>query len=259
MYILAVETTGAFASVALMDGDRIIGHIQGNDRFSHLQNLMPQVDTVIKESKLSLDDIAAIAVSDGPGSFTGIRIGVSSARALSQILDIPCVPVSSLEALAMRTLEYKEAAEAACAESNGNASETGNILICPILDARRGQVYGGGYLIKDGYPEEVIKGAPYMIEEFLAKAEKFDRILLLGDGIDSYEERILAARPEGTWTAPECIRYQDAVSVAKLGARIFNEKGGLHYLEVQPEYMRIAEAERKLKEKQAAQRAAAEK
>lgn len=254
MYILAVETTGAFASVALMDGDRIIGHVQGNDRFSHLQNLMPQVDTVVKENKLSLDDIAAIAVSDGPGSFTGIRIGVSSARALSQILDIPCVPVSSLEALAMRAIEYKDLASS---ESEEGISEMDNLLICPILDARRGQIYGGGYLIKDGYPEEIIKGAPYMIEELLEKVEGFDRILLFGDGVDSYEERIMEIRPLGTQTAPESIRYQDAVSVAKLGAKIFNEKGGLHYLEVQPEYMRIAEAERKLKEKQAAEKAAA--
>ncbi|MBQ3184720.1 MAG: tRNA (adenosine(37)-N6)-threonylcarbamoyltransferase complex dimerization subunit type 1 TsaB, partial [Firmicutes bacterium] len=89
MYILAIETTGAFASVALMKDDKIIGHVSGNDRFSHLQNLMPQVETVIKENELSIGDIDLIAVSNGPGSFTGIRIGVSTARALSQILDIP--------------------------------------------------------------------------------------------------------------------------------------------------------------------------
>lgn len=97
-YILGIETTGAFASAALMPDDMITGHIQGNDRFSHLQNLMPQVEAVVKENKLSIGDIDVIAVSKGRGSFTGIRIGVSSARALSQILNIPCVGVSSLEA-----------------------------------------------------------------------------------------------------------------------------------------------------------------
>ncbi len=102
MYFLAIETTGAFASVALLEDDRVLEHIQGHDRFSHLQNLMPQVKEVLENHKLSINDVETIAVSKGPGSFTGIRIGVSSARALCQVLGIPGVPVSSLEALAMR-------------------------------------------------------------------------------------------------------------------------------------------------------------
>lgn len=175
MYILAIETTGAFASVALMKDDKIIGQIHGNDRFSHLQNLMPQVDTVIKESKLSLDDIDVIAVSRGPGSFTGIRIGVSSARALSQALDIPCVEVSSLEALAMN------------AAGMSKPAFDDDVLVCPILDARRSQVYGGGYYIKNGYPEEEIKAGAYTIEEFLEKVCDYHKILLFGDGAEHAE------------------------------------------------------------------------
>ena len=235
MYILAIETTGAFASVALMKDDKIIGHVSGNDRFSHLQNLMPQVETVIKENKLSIGDIDLIAVSNGPGSFTGIRIGVSTARALSQILDIPCVAVPSLDALALRGAEYAK----------------GDILICPMLDARRSQVYAGGYFIKDGYPVEEIKAGPYMLDEFLAKAVGYDHILVLGDAMDKYADKMAEIRPEGTLDTPEDIRYQDASCVAALGAKLYAEKGGLSYNEVQPEYMRMAEAERKLKEQQA--------
>lgn len=234
MYILAIETTGAFASVALMKDDKIIGHVSGNDRFSHLQNLMPQVETVIKENKLSIGDIDLIAVSNGPGSFTGIRIGVSTARALSQILDIPCVAVPSLDALALRGAEYAK----------------GDILICPMLDARRSQVYAGGYFIKDGYPVEEIKAGPYMLDEFLAKAAGYDQILVLGDAMDKYADKMAEIRPEGTLDTPEDIRYQDASCVAALGAKLYAENGGLSYNEVQPEYMRMAEAERKLKEKQ---------
>ena len=234
MYILAIETTGAFASVALMKDDKIIGHVSGNDRFSHLQNLMPQVETVIKENKLSIGDIDLIAVSNGPGSFTGIRIGVSTARALSQILDIPCVAVPSLDALALRGAEYAK----------------GDILICPMLDARRSQVYAGGYFIKDGYPVEEIKAGPYMLDEFLAKAAGYDQILVLGDAMDKYADKMAEIRPEGTLDTPEDIRYQDASCVAALGAKLYAKKGGLSYNEVQPEYMRMAEAERKLKEKQ---------
>lgn len=235
MYILAIETTGAFASVALMKDDKIIGHISGNDRFSHLQNLMPQVETVIKENGLQINDVELIAVSNGPGSFTGIRIGVSTARALSQILNIPCVAVPSLDALALRGTEYAK----------------GNTLICPMLDARRSQVYAGGYFTKDGYPVEEIEAGPYMLDEFLAKAAEYDQILVLGDAMDKYADKMAEIRPEGTLDAPESIRYQDASCVAALGAKLFAENGGLSYNEVQPEYMRIAEAERKLKEQQA--------
>ena len=105
MYLLAIETTGAFASVALLEDDCVLEHIQGHDRFSHLQNLMPQVKEVLENHKLSINDVSAIAVSKGPGSFTGIRIGVSSTRALCQVLGVPGVPVSSLEALAMRVAD----------------------------------------------------------------------------------------------------------------------------------------------------------
>lgn len=256
MHILAIETTGAFASVALMKDDRIIAHISGNDRFSHLQNLMPQVDAVIKESKLSLDDVNGIAVSCGPGSFTGIRIGISSARALSQVLGIPCIPVSSLAALAMR-------AEEVCCKGEGQWSDVESVqdavgekaafrdlLICPMLDARRNQVYAGGYFLQDGYPIEEIEAGPYLLDEFLSKAAGYHRILLLGDAMDVYGEKIRILRPDGTETTPESIRYQDAASVAKLGLKLFHEKGGFSYNDVKPDYMRLAEAERKLREKQ---------
>lgn len=232
MYILAIETTGAFASVALMQDGKIIGHVKGGDRFSHLQNLMPQIDEVTKDNQLSINDIDAIAVSNGPGSFTGIRIGVSTARALSQILKIPCVQVSSLEALAMRS--GKE-----------------DVLVCPILDARRSQVYGGGYYFKDGNMEEAVKAGPYTIVEFMEAVKDFDNVLFMGDGIDTCGEKILAARETGVEFCEEEIRYQDAVTVAELGAKLLAAGQGKAYNDVQPEYMRIAEAERKLKEQQA--------
>lgn len=266
MYILGIETTGAFASVVLMQDDKVLGYAAGTDRFSHLQNLMPQIDAVVKESKLSLGDLDAIAVSCGPGSFTGIRIGVSSARALSQILDIPCVAVSSLEALAMRA-DSQDGAQAEVQNVLDDESEFsayGDVLICPMLDARRSQVYAGGYVMENGYPKEVIKAGPYMLDEFMSKTEKYNRILVLGDAIDKYSEKIedlrgnaqsadensTAETRAGVQMAPESIRYQDAATVAMLGAKLFAEGGGVSYDKLEPDYMRIPEAERNLKEKQ---------
>ena len=233
MHILAIETTGAYASVALAEDDKIISKVEGHDRFSHLQNLTPQISQVLGEAGLSIGDLDAIAVSQGPGSFTGIRIGVSTARALGQVSGRLCVPVPTLEALAMR---------------GGQAADAkADTLICPILDARRSQVYGGGYFLEDGFPVEMVKAGPYTMEEFLELIAEYDSVLFLGDGVDAYREKIESFRSGGLAFAP---LYQDAEQVAVLGKRLFERGISFSYEGLKPEYMRLPEAERKLREKQ---------
>lgn len=279
MNLLAIETTGAFASVALLETEssgeiRCLDVIHGNDRFSHLQNLTPQIREVLEKNGRTIRDVDRVAVSHGPGSFTGIRIGVSTARALSQVLGMPCVAVSSLEALALRAWA---------------GSEPGT-LICPILDARRTQVYGAGYLLEPaadvsaepagvsaadisagsaavsaagvsvepaavlaaGVPalrEEVPAGS-YLIKEFLEKIAGFSQVFFLGDGIDTCGELIREHRSGGFTFCGKEIRYQDAGTVALRGWQLLSEGRGVSYGELQPEYMRMAEAERKLLERQ---------
>ena len=211
---------------------RVLAHVEGHDRYSHLQNLTPQIQQVLCDAGVSIDELSAIAVSHGPGSFTGIRIGVSTARALSQVKGIPCVPVSSLEALAMRA-----AAEGA--------------VVCPILDARRSQVYGAGYL--NG--EEVIKAGPYTISEFMEEAAAYDALYMMGDGVDTCGEKIRELRAGGVAFAPEESRYQRAEEVAVIGAEKFAADEVVTFDKLEPEYMRMAEAERKLKAKQAEEKA----
>ncbi|MDD6764084.1 MAG: tRNA (adenosine(37)-N6)-threonylcarbamoyltransferase complex dimerization subunit type 1 TsaB [Firmicutes bacterium] len=251
MYVLAIETTGAYASVALAESRHakadpaqwenargemtLLAAVHGNDRFSHLQNLTPQIQQVLDECQLSIGDVDVLAVSVGPGSFTGIRIGVSTTRALAQVTGKPCVAVSSLEALAIRTRQLHD------------GQEEVEVLICPILDARRSQVYGGGYFVKDGETEEKIKAGPYTIEEFLELAKGFDKVLFAGDGVDAYREKIEEMRPEGTAFASV---YQDAEQVAALGIKLAEEGRCCSFGELKPDYMRLAEAERKLREKQ---------
>ena len=224
---------------------RILSHVEGHDRYSHLQNLTPQIRQVLEEAGSSIDDVSSIAVSHGPGSFTGIRIGVSTARALSQIKGMPCVPVSSLEALAMR------------AQLAGDAAA--GKLICPILDARRSQVYGGGYLLEQvpgaGVKlNEVVKAGPYTIDEFMDLIKDYDEVFMMGDGVDTCGEKIQQIRTEGLAFAPEEIRYQRAEEVASVGATKLAAGGGVTYDKLEPEYMRMAEAERKLRAKQAESR-----
>ena len=220
--------------------------MEGHDRYSHLQNLTPQIAQVLSDAGVSIDDLSAIAVANGPGSFTGIRIGVSTARALSQVKGVPCVPVSSLEALAMRAA-YSDAAYAKAGS-----------LICPILDARRSQVYGGGYMIETtgsaAALKEVVKAGPYTIDEFMDAVKDHSEVFMMGDGVDTCGEKIREIRDEGVAFAPEEIRYQRAEEVAMLGAAKFAADGGVSFEELKPEYMRMAEAERKLRAKQAGEK-----
>lgn len=247
MYILAIETTGAFASVALKKDGEIISKTYGQDRFSHLQNLTLQIEQVLKEGvtyhaasagdtrTLSINDVDAIAVSCGPGSFTGIRIGVSTARALAQVTGAACVPVSSLEALSMK---------------GATEIDPAGVLFCPILDARRGQVYGGGYIIEGGYPVEKVKAKSYIIEELMTELFQYENVYFLGDGIDAYMKEIEECRASGGIEyAPEDVRCQDAVYVAELAEKLLHDGRSCSYGELKPEYMRQAEAERKLREK----------
>ena len=267
MYILAIETTGAFASVALAEAAnkrvsanergffKVLASVQGNDRFSHLQNLTPQIEEVVRQAGITMKDLDFIAVSKGPGSFTGIRIGVATARALAQVLGIRCVGISSLEGLA---LEFSKTAKIS---SDPDWEHT---LICPMLDARRNQVYAGGYIIRpemdeDGptgrmIPQEVIAAGPYLAEDFVAMAESYvevssmtkeytktycDRVAFTGEEIKGFAEtetgrRILMLTCQ-----------QNADTIAEIGFAKIKVGKSVEYEELKPDYMRMAEAERK--------------
>ena len=164
MYILALETTGPYGSVAVIDHEGTVLEKKSDSALNHLQNLMPMTRELLCENGLQLGDMTAIAASEGPGSFTGIRIGVSSARALAQVLNVKTIAVPTLKAFAYQVPDYKG-------------------LICPVFNARREQVYAGAYRLSDGAIEEVVEGAPYSIEDFLDKVNEHGRDQrFFGDG-----------------------------------------------------------------------------
>ena len=221
MFILAIETTGPYGSVALLDGDgNVLGYEVSRDTMSHLKDLIPMVDTVLKKSGVSKNEINLIAPSVGPGSFTGIRIGVSTARALCQALGIRAVPVPTLEAFcfkesapaAARCQEAGVVTSAACdgaaACEAGDGGGSAASAVCAIINARRGQVYG----MIDGF----MKPGPYMLTDVLEAKD----------------------------------RYQDAVSVGRWAAAHLRRHGiedsTVDFENLLPDYMRRAEAEQKL-------------
>lgn len=226
MYILALETTGPNASVAIINESGDTVELKNNEVLNHLQYLMPMTQELLQKQGLQLGDMTAIAASQGPGSFTGIRIGVSSARALAQVMELETLAVPTLNAFAYNMPDFDG-------------------LICPVFDARRSQVYAGAYKWENGTIMEMVEGAPYTIDEFMEKTASLGLPrMFFGDGIKVYGDRF---RDEEI--APEEIRLQTASSVAKLAKDMFEAGEGLHYEELKPNYMRKAEAERKLEEK----------
>ena len=208
MKILAIETTGHFASVALGDIQ-----IQNDTDYSHLQEIVPMCREILVKSGLTGSDLDAIAVSKGPGSFTGIRIGMATAKGLAQVWDRPIICVPTLESFAYRK----------------NAVG----ITIPVFDARRNQVYAAAYNGK----EEIIKGDAYDIEGFksllLEKTIGFNEFHYFGDGAE-----ILGKKSEGA---------QDAMQVLALAEKLYAEGALDTCFSAEPDYMRLAEAERKLR------------
>lgn len=296
MYILAIETTGKIGSVAVIDYEKSSEATEDNNSnhvscipsdniiiektdspMSHLRELAPMMDKILKSKNLKPEDLDAIAVSVGPGSFTGIRIGVTTARCLGQILDKPIIPVGSLEM-------WKEKLYV---DGTGEKENTTKYVV-PLYNARRGQVYGSIYkktigrqlpskLEANRDSSEIIsihEGSCIMLRDLLSTLEEDilnyknehenDHIITVdfyGDGIDAYEEVIqsfidnvkdvanasnlpVEFNLQGSSGERE---YQDAELVARFAARMYAVGRQSSYDEVLPEYMRIPEAESKLK------------
>lgn len=233
MHLLAIETTGAHASVALIDETEQIVLSRSQETLSHLQNLIPMISTLLAQQGIALKDLTAIAVSEGPGSFTGIRIGVSTAKALAQVLDLPVISVPSLSAFSLLH------------------RESGGIL-CPVLDARRSQVYAGAYRCpKDGVVEIVVPPAAYDLNEYFQLLTPLTRdpgeFFFFGDGIPFYGQQIQEWQA-GVRFAPAEGNLQMAGSVARLALTLYQNGKEQSLFTLQPAYLRKAEAERKLEE-----------
>ena len=243
MNILAIETTGAQASVALIDETGQVSLETSDQKMNHLQNLMPMVDTILSKRGLKIDDLTYIAVSEGPGSFTGIRIGVSSARALAQALGLETIGVPTLKSFLYHVPDYKG-------------------VVCPIFDARRNQVYGGAYQWRNCEADEFVPGGAYDLDELLGLLEqRFQsvsgqkEVTFFGDGIIPYRDQIEAwqqASPNNNiqvFFAADDIRLQNASSIARLALELCRSGNRKSLYDLKPVYMRKAEAERKLEGK----------
>lgn len=232
MNILAIETTAAQASAAIIDKDECVHEAVAEGNLTHLQKLMPLIDRTLSECDMKLSDIEGIAVSRGPGSFTGIRIGVTTAKALAQILGVKIAEVPTLKAMSMNYWNFSG-------------------IVCPVLDARRNQVYSAAYVFDEEGQKELYPEGAYYLEEVIEKLKGKGPVLFMGDGVSN--EKIAGFLEEGIgreafFASPEK-RMQTAEMVAVLGQEMHKEGKAVSYVEAQPEYLRKSEAERNLEKK----------
>ena len=242
MKILAIETTGKYGSAAVIDETGRLFSASSSEEMNHLKGMITLIDEALKMAGITKDDLTHVAASVGPGSFTGIRIGVTTARIMSQMLGIPCIAVSTLEAMARRALDRAISSDA--------------LYVVPVINARRHQTYAGVYeaVFTSDYEHKsaiaVLEEKQYMIEDLLAylSDKAAGKVFFTGDGLDAYEEIIRSSLPEDTYVfADEELRYQHAESVAEIALGKAERGDTLSYNGLMPEYMRLAEAEQRLR------------
>ena len=225
MKILGIESSSLVAGVALVTDGVLTAEYTMNDKKTHSQTLLPMLDEVCRLLQLDLEVLDAIAVSAGPGSFTGLRIGSATAKGLGLALKKPLVSVPTLDALAY----------------NLWGSEA---LICPIMDARRNQVYTGLYHVREDL--EVLKPSCAMdmhelIQELNRRGE---RVIFLGDGVPVYAATVEKELKAPFVFAPPQMNRQRASSVAVLGMLAMKDGRWETAAAHKPEYLRKPQAER---------------
>ena len=240
MRILALDSSGLVASVAVVeDGavdDQVIAEYTVNYKKTHSQTLLPMLDEIVKMTELDLHTVDAIAVAGGPGSFTGLRIGSATAKGLGLALEKPLIHIPTLEGLAYNLCGIAD-------------------VVCPIMDARRGQVYAGIYEF-DGQKLHILEDQMAVpIEELGEKLKKYlkegRRLTFLGDGVPVHKtkikEEILPG--EAVTFAPANMNRQRAASVGTLGMQYYKEGKIETAMEHEPDYLRVSQAERERKER----------
>lgn len=230
MKILAIDTSATAASAALCDENKIIGEFFINTKLTHSRTLMPMAESLLANTNVQTSDITAVAVNCGPGSFTGVRIGVAAAKGLAFADDLPCIEVSTLESLAYNV-------------------QSANGIICPVMDARCSQVYNALFKCDGVKPERLCEDRALSIVELSDELKGYnERIILVGDGAELCYNTMKELLPN-VELAPMTVRFQRASSTALIALEKFNNNEVLSAAEIMPMYLRLPQAQRELKKK----------
>lgn len=231
MRVLAIDSSSTVASVAIVEEEKIIGEYTINNKITHSQTLLPMIDDMFRVSEIELETIDAIAITSGPGSFTGLRIGSATAKGLGQALSKPLVQVPTLEAMAYNFFDTDK-------------------VICPIMDARRNQTYTAAFKLDAEELKTLMEGCAVSIEELVAKLNELNEdVIFVGDGIPVFKEYIEDNLLKKAVFASTHLNRQRAGSVGALALRYLAEGKTVTASDFRPDYFRKSQAEREMEEK----------
>ena len=231
MLTLAFETSAKAASVALTENGKLLGESYQNTGLTHSQTLMVMAEDLLKQCGKTVEDVTALAVAEGPGSFTGVRIGVAAAKGFAWGRQIPCYGISTLEAMAVSLGIYQG-------------------YVCPVMDARRSQVYNALFYVNQGQIQRVKEDRAIALAELSDELKTLEGpIYLVGDG-SNLTHKTLAGEIPALILPPEHRMHQRAIGVALLAESkaIAGESGDGAAL--QPNYLRLSQAERERMERE---------
>ncbi len=231
MKILAIDSSGLVASAALLADDVLVAEYTVDYKKTHSQTLLPMIDEIVRMTQQELSEIDAVAVAEGPGSFTGLRIGAATAKGLALALNKPVVGVPTVDALAYNLFGTER-------------------LVCPLMDARRGQVYTGLYTF-EGEELLVLREQEIAVaQEVVDRVNKNGRpVIFLGDGVAVYGGMIREQIEVPYSFAPAHLARQRAGAVGALAVRYYAEGRFCSAAEHAPVYLRPSQAERERAER----------
>ena len=226
MLILALESSAKAASAALLEDGRLLAQASQCSGLTHSRTLLPMAEDLLKNAEKTIRDIDLFAVAHGPGSFTGVRIGVSTVKGLAWATNRPCVGVSTLEAMAWHGLA-----------AGG--------FVCPVMDARRQQVYNALFEIREGKPVRLTEDRPIALEELAPQIKALGApVFLVGDGA-ALTAKYLDSVQIPYRLAPDNLVWQSAWGVAM--AALDKAPGSAD--DLLPVYLRLSQAERERQER----------
>jgi len=225
MRILAVDTTTSSGSVAILEGTNLLAEIAVESASTHSSRLLRSINLLLENAPLGIADVKGFAVAPGPGSFTGIRIGLSTIKAFAFASGKPVAPVSSLRALAWKL------------------RDSGARLVCPMLDAKKGEIYAALFETSGGRMREAIRQGAYSPDQFLMLLPARKSILFIGDGAHLYRDKILnRLKDRAAYSSRSSfIAYE----IGRLGYELLKKKKGVDSAGLQPLYFRRSQAEDK--------------
>lgn len=217
--LLSLDSSAVTASVALTDGDRVIKSEFVNSGLTHSETLLPMVKRVMGDNEFSSLD--AVAITAGPGSFTGVRIGVATVKGIAFAGNIPCYGVSTLEAIAYNFVDE-------------------NCVVCAVMDARRMQFYNAIFKVENGIVSRITPDRAISIDDLREELKQYDSVIIAGDGVALCSQNIAL---DNCKIAADDKIYQNALSVAKC----VKNKKAIAPSALMPVYLRQSQAERELK------------